>query len=140
MHAIMVRIAYGERDGARLKKRYLENVMGRWACQPILECLRESGEIQRRGQYIPGSQSFLYLPAEHYRHQRLRQYVPTNPDLLQRLAKAQQQNDAEKRRNWKPIHTVWERWQRQPQSRPGSGPGDHRRRYPSSRIPTTFSR
>ena len=72
MHAIMVRIAYGERDGARLKKRYLENVMGRWACQPILECLRESGEIQRRGQYIPGSQCFLYLPAEHYRHQKLR--------------------------------------------------------------------
>jgi hypothetical protein len=112
MHAIMVRIAYGERDGARLKKRYLENVLGRWACQPVLECMRESGEIQRRGQYMPGSQCFLYLPAEHYRHQKLRDYVPTNPDLLRRLANARQEEDADRRRNWQPIHTVWERWQR----------------------------
>jgi hypothetical protein len=74
--------------------------------------LRESGEIRRRGQYIPGSQCFLYLPAEHYRHQRLRQYVPTDPGLLQRLANARQKEKADNRRNWQPIHTVWERWQR----------------------------
>ena len=61
LHAIMVRIAYGERDGARLKKRYLENVMGRWACQPILECLRESGEIQAQRPVHSGESMFPVL-------------------------------------------------------------------------------
>ena len=38
--------------------------------------------------------------------------MPTNPGLLRRLANARQEEEADNRRNWQPIHAVWERWQR----------------------------
>jgi len=113
MHAIVTRMAYGEREGARLKKRYLENVMGRWTCQPVLTSLLECGEVRRVGQYVPGQQCFRYSPAEWYRSEKLRLVYPTEPGLLQRLAQAGREHDDRYWRNPQPIHDVWERWQRQ---------------------------
>ncbi len=113
MHAIIVRLAYGQRRGARLKKQYLENVMGRWACQPILTALLDSGEIRRVGKYIPGKQSFGYLPSEQYRSQKVRQIYLTDPDLLGRLARVRRKEKERKQHNRRPIHNAWEQWQRQ---------------------------
>ena len=85
MHAIIVRIAFGDRDAARLKMEYLRNVMGRRTCDPILHALIASGDIRRTGGYTTGRNAYGYLPGEQYEQQRLRQFQPTHPELLERL-------------------------------------------------------
>ncbi len=67
MHAIIVRVAFGDRHAARLKMEYLRNVMGVRQCEPILKALLSSGDIQLVGNFIERRHSFSYLPAAKYK-------------------------------------------------------------------------
>ncbi len=111
MHLILVRLVHGERDCARLKMKYLENVMGRRHAGIIRASLEESGDTCRVGGYREGQYAFGYLPGEKYRDQRLRPFHPTNPELLQRLARLHHEIDENGGRHLLPIHKQWEQWQ-----------------------------
>jgi hypothetical protein len=111
MHAIIVRVAYGGHDVARLKMRYLRNVMGSHNCKPIVNALIDSGDIRRVGNFVEGKRSFGYLPGPQYETARLRKHYPTDPRLLERLEAVSRQLEDDRQRNWKPIHDQWQQWQ-----------------------------
>ena len=110
MHAIIVRVAFGDRDAAHLKMEHLRNVMGREYGR-ILNALLDSGDMQRIGNFIERIRCFGYLPAPKYKKQKLRQVRPTDPRLMERLEKVHADIEAEKQRYCGPIHDVWQRWQ-----------------------------
>jgi hypothetical protein len=112
MHAIIGRVAYGDRDGARLKMQYLRNVIGVHNCSPIMSAMQESGDIRRVGNYIEGDHSFGYLPGQQYEGDKLRRFYPTDPRLLERLDAVHRQEEADSRRYRSPIHDEWEGWQK----------------------------
>ena len=111
MHSIVVRVAYGDRNGARLKMQYLQNTMGRHRCKPILDALINSGDVRRVGNYIEGDHSFGYLPGQQYEEDKLRRFCPTDLRLLERLDAVSREAEADAQRHWSPIHDVWQQWQ-----------------------------
>ena len=112
MHCVVTRIAFGNKDCARLKNEYLRNIIGHRHCEDILQALLSSGELQRVSTHVAGRRSCGYRPAEEYISQALRRFVPTDPYLLDKLLAARQQAIARQARYRQPIHDFWERSQR----------------------------
>ncbi|MHB0960413.1 MAG: hypothetical protein ACYC0X_31595 [Pirellulaceae bacterium] len=111
LHLLLLRFAHGEHDWARLKMKYLENVLVRRHCNPTRTALEEHGDIRRVGGYRVGQHAIGYLLGKQYKCQRLRAFHPTNPQLLHSLARVQHETEESGGRNRLPIHEAWEEWQ-----------------------------
>ena len=111
-HCIILRLASGDRDCARLKNEYLRNIINSRQCETIIKALISSGDIRRVSGYFNGVQAYGYLPGKQYESQPLRQFKPIDPQLLGRLDKLRDHIEVEKQQYRKPIHDIWEAWQR----------------------------
>lgn len=113
MATVIRRLAYGDHKCARLHMKHLREVLARNQCSKIIKALRDSGDIQRVGCYIPGKQSFGYLPGEEYRTDNLRRFIPTEPQLIERIGKAAATIEARNAERYLPIHDFWRECQYQ---------------------------